>query len=135
MSIPESANGGKHSTDSLQGHRNVQIEALCCFDTVGALGVPLFGPARIFQIFRKKHQFHDTNVTPSKYAPRIQTRPRHGLLTCSEIPEVKVNLHACATNEIREPFELTPMHLPNGSTNKPHGSNGSHKYDRDAHTI
>ncbi|KAH8765217.1 hypothetical protein F5882DRAFT_14929 [Hyaloscypha sp. PMI_1271] len=79
-------------------HRNVQIEALCCFDTVGALGIPLFGPARILQIFRSKHQFHDTDVTP----------------------EVKVNLHACATNEIREPFELTPMHLPNGSINKLH---------------
>jgi hypothetical protein len=48
------------------GHRNVQITALCCFDTVGALGLPMCGPARILKIFRSKHQFHDTDVTPGK---------------------------------------------------------------------
>jgi hypothetical protein len=46
------------------GYRNVQIAALCCFDTVGSLGIPMFGPARILKIFRSKHQFHDTDVTP-----------------------------------------------------------------------
>ena len=40
------------------------------------------------------------------------------LLTEPQSLEVKVNLHACAINEIREPFEVTPMHLPNGSDNK-----------------
>ena len=43
--------------------------------------------------------------------------PQH-LLTEPESLEVKVNLHACAINETREPFELTPMHLPDGSNNK-----------------
>lgn len=43
--------------------------------------------------------------------------PQH-LLTEPQFLEVKVNLHACAINETREPFELTPMHLPDGSKNK-----------------
>jgi hypothetical protein len=49
--------------------------------------------------------------------PLPQYMPQH-LLTEPKSLEVKVNLHACAINEIREPFELTPMHLPNGSNNK-----------------
>jgi hypothetical protein len=49
---------------------------------VGALGIPLFGPARILQIFRSKHQFHDTDVTPGNCAQYI-SNPRPPIICAS----------------------------------------------------
>ena len=51
------------------GHPNVKITALCCFDTVGSLGIPhtgIFGGLRILKYFIKKREFMETDPASSK---------------------------------------------------------------------
>jgi hypothetical protein len=50
-------------------HKNVEIEALCCFDTVGSLGIPhtgIFGITKIARLWTKKMEFHETDPAHSK---------------------------------------------------------------------
>jgi len=66
----------------------VEIEALCCWDTVGALGIPDLNRFLPFdEFFNRKHEFHDTKVSRM----------------------VKHALHALAIDERRKVFVNTPM--------------------------
>ncbi|KAH6697453.1 hypothetical protein F5X68DRAFT_197346 [Plectosphaerella plurivora] len=71
---------------------SVPIEALCCFDTVGSLGVPLFGLARPFSLFR-----------PQKTSDIIS----------AVAPNVKHAFHCLSLHETREPYSPTLMSGPN----------------------
>jgi len=67
---------------------SVEINALCCFDTVGALGVPdLMEFVGIDRLMTSKYEFHDTQL--------------------SKI--IKHAFHAMALDERRKPFKPTPM--------------------------
>jgi len=67
---------------------NVNITALCCFDTVGALGVPNLSSAiGLDKFFASKYRFHDTQL--------------------SKI--VQNAFHAMALDERRKVFIPTPM--------------------------
>jgi hypothetical protein len=63
-----------------------EICLLACFDTVGALGVPNQIPW-LDKIFNDRLRFHDTTIS--------------GI--------VRHALHACAIDERRKPFDVTPM--------------------------
>jgi uncharacterized protein (DUF2235 family) len=66
----------------------VPITLLGCFDTVGALGIPLVAPLRIFdQRLHRRYKFHDTTL--NKFVLNA--------------------LHAMAIDEIRAVFDVTPM--------------------------
>jgi uncharacterized protein (DUF2235 family) len=66
----------------------VPITLIGCFDTVGALGIPLVFPFNIFNsALRKRYSFHDTTLNRS----------------------IQNALHATAIDEIRKIFDVTPM--------------------------
>ncbi|CAG1986325.1 hypothetical protein QX201_002003 [Fusarium graminearum] len=68
---------------------NVEIEALCCFDTVGSLGLPLYGIAKPLSIFRRG--------------------PRKADIVSTVASNVKNSFHCLALHEQREPFSPTYM--------------------------
>ncbi len=66
----------------------VPITLIGCFDTVGALGIPVPPIFRIFQpMLHRRYQFYDTTLNR----------------------DVQNALHAMAIDEIREVFDATPM--------------------------
>lgn len=66
----------------------VDITLLACFDTVGALGIPLLPMFKMFSpILHSRYKFYDTTL--NKY--------------------IQNALHAMAVDEIREIFDVTPM--------------------------
>jgi uncharacterized protein (DUF2235 family) len=68
--------------------RDLRIKLLACFDTVGSLGIPNLTPfLQAGEILSAKYKFHDT--------------------TLSSI--IEHALHACAVDERRKAFCLTPM--------------------------
>jgi uncharacterized protein (DUF2235 family) len=72
-----------------------EILLLGCFDTVGALGVPNQIPwLPIDKLFNDRLRFHDTTIS--------------GI--------IKHAVHACAIDERRKPFDVTPM-MRNWSVN------------------
>ncbi|CAF3589937.1 unnamed protein product [Fusarium graminearum] len=68
---------------------NVEIEALCCFDTVGSLGLPLYGIAKPLSILRRG--------------------PRKADIVSTVASNVKNSFHCLALHEQREPFSPTYM--------------------------
>jgi uncharacterized protein (DUF2235 family) len=71
----------------------IDVEFLGCFDTVGSLGVPSVVPVPgLDSLLNGRLRFHNT---------KISSIVRHAA-------------HACAIDERRKPFDLTPM-LQNGS--------------------
>ena len=70
-----------------QGDR-VPITLLGCFDTVGALGIPLVPVLQKFEErLKRRYQFHDTTINK----------------------DIENALHAVAIDEIRAIFDVTPM--------------------------
>ncbi|RDW57752.1 hypothetical protein BP5796_12553 [Coleophoma crateriformis] len=67
---------------------NVRINALCCFDTVGSLGLPLTGLARPLTIFRGKKRYD---------------------IVSDVAPNVDFAFHALSLHELREPYYPTLM--------------------------
>ncbi|TVY69366.1 Uncharacterized protein Focb16_v001759 [Fusarium oxysporum f. sp. cubense] len=68
---------------------DVQIDALCCFDTVGSLGIPLFGIAKPLSYLHR-----------SKYKTKV----------IDHVPNnVKFAFHALALHETRSPYSPTYM--------------------------
>ncbi|HAX89017.1 MAG TPA: DUF2235 domain-containing protein [Cyanobacteria bacterium UBA11162] len=66
----------------------VPITLLGCFDTVGSLGLPDLSAWSDFdKQLNKKYAFHDTTLSPI----------------------VQNALHACAIDEVRKTFQVTPM--------------------------
>lgn len=66
----------------------VPITLVGCFDTVGALGLPVVPLFRMFKPWvHRRYQFYDTTLNP----------------------DVQNALHAVAIDEIREVFDVTPM--------------------------
>jgi uncharacterized protein (DUF2235 family) len=66
----------------------VPITLLGCFDTVGALGLPLLPPLKAFsERAHRRYKFHDTTLNKS----------------------IKNAIHAMAIDEMREVFDVTPM--------------------------
>jgi hypothetical protein len=74
-------------TPHVHERANFRIACLGLFDTVGALGVPL-GRFRLYN--RDRYQFHDVNLSSI----------------------TRVNLHALAIDEHREPFQATIWRKP-----------------------
>jgi uncharacterized protein (DUF2235 family) len=74
-------------TPHVHERANFRIACLGLFDTVGALGVPL-GRFRLYN--RDRYQFHDVNLSSI----------------------TRVNLHALAIDEHREPFQATIWRNP-----------------------
>ncbi|KAL6920579.1 hypothetical protein ACHAP8_007402 [Fusarium lateritium] len=70
-------------------YTNVTIEALCCFDTVGSLGLPLFGIAKPLALLRRGQRKED--------------------MVSSVARNVKHAFHCLALHETREPFFPTYM--------------------------
>ncbi|KAF5971176.1 hypothetical protein FBULB1_9374 [Fusarium bulbicola] len=67
----------------------IQIDALCCFDTVGSLGIPLFGIAKPLSYLHR-----------SKYKTKV----------IDHVPNnVKYSFHALALHETRSPYSPTYM--------------------------
>jgi len=69
---------------------SVPITLLGCFDTVGALGIPILPVLRLFEEpfkLKKRYKFHDTTLNK----------------------DIKNALHAVAIDEIREIFDVTVM--------------------------
>ncbi|OCL09051.1 hypothetical protein AOQ84DRAFT_29218 [Glonium stellatum] len=74
---------------------DVVIDVLCCFDTVGSLGIPrtgLSGVLRLSGLLSKKHEFHQTDPAPN----------------------ILNTFHALALHESRKPYTPTLMHIRNG---------------------
>ncbi|KAG4265015.1 hypothetical protein FPRO04_00701 [Fusarium proliferatum] len=68
---------------------DIQIDALCCFDTVGSLGIPLFGIAKPLSYLHR-----------SKYKAKV----------IDHVPNnVKYSFHALALHETRSPYSPTYM--------------------------
>ncbi|KAF4338684.1 hypothetical protein FBEOM_7390 [Fusarium beomiforme] len=68
---------------------DVQIDALCCFDTVGSLGIPLFGIAKpLSYLHRSKYKTKSIDHVPKN---------------------VKYAFHALALHETRSPYSPTYM--------------------------
>ena len=68
--------------------KRVPITLLGCFDTVGALGIPLLPAFKKYkELLKKRYKFHDTTLNKS----------------------IQNALHAVAIDEIREIFDVTPM--------------------------
>ncbi|KAF4439435.1 hypothetical protein FACUT_4190 [Fusarium acutatum] len=68
---------------------DIQIDALCCFDTVGSLGIPLFGIAKPLSYLHR-----------SKYKTKV----------IDHVPNnVKYSFHALALHETRSPYSPTYM--------------------------
>ncbi len=66
----------------------VPITLLACFDTVGALGIPVVPLFKMFsQQLHRRYRFHDTTLNKC----------------------IQSALHAMAIDEIREVFDVTPM--------------------------
>ncbi|KAI1068204.1 hypothetical protein LB507_004237 [Fusarium sp. FIESC RH6] len=78
---------------SYERHTDVEVEAQCCFDTVGSLGLPLFGLARPLA-FLRRGKSKDSSVS---------TVPNIGST------DVKYSFHALSLHETREPFSPTYM--------------------------
>lgn len=75
------------SWEGITGQR-VLVTALCCFDTVGARGIPdLLPHLPIDKLFNRRHQFHNPQISPIIYRA----------------------FHACALDEHRATFPITPM--------------------------
>lgn len=74
-------------TPLVHNREEFKIDCLGVFDTVGALGVPL--PA-FYRVNRERYEFHDVNLSSI----------------------TKVNLHAIAMDEHRQPFEATIWRKP-----------------------
>jgi uncharacterized protein (DUF2235 family) len=73
-------------TDS-EGNVSSQIDMLCCFETVGMLGIPEFALGKLASRHNEKYDFHDT-----------------------ELGKIIGNAyHAVAIDERRASFPLTPM--------------------------
>ena len=69
----------------------VPIQLLCCWDTVGSLGIPNLLPGiPLSHAFNQHYRFHDYKL-------------------CSKI---KYALHAVALDEKRSSFDVTPMEVP-----------------------
>jgi uncharacterized protein (DUF2235 family) len=72
---------------------SVPIQVLGCWDTVGALGIPIEIPGiSVDRLFNKRFAFHDTRINQS----------------------VKHAFHANAIDEEREVFKVTPMKRAGG---------------------
>ncbi|KAI0198835.1 hypothetical protein F4808DRAFT_246452 [Astrocystis sublimbata] len=69
---------------------DVQIDALCCFDTVGSLGVPLFGLAKPLVVLRR-------------------LRRRKPDIISDVAQNVRFAFHCVSLHEKREPFSPTLM--------------------------
>jgi uncharacterized protein (DUF2235 family) len=82
-SHPKNVNPDKRETE--QGR--VPIKALCCWDSVGSLGLPDLPYFPLSKEANKKYQFFDTNVNHL----------------------VENAIHAVAIDEIRKVFNVTPM--------------------------
>ena len=68
--------------------RDLRIKLLACFDTVGSLGIPNLTPfLQAGEILSAKYKFHDTALSSI----------------------IEHALHACAIDERRKAFCLTPM--------------------------
>ena len=75
----------------------VHIRALCCWDTVGSLGIPDLIPYfPLDNWVNKKYEFFDTKL--NRY--------------------IENAFHAIAINEIRKSFQVTPMNYTAGSGQK-----------------
>ncbi|KAF2461969.1 hypothetical protein BDY21DRAFT_375870 [Lineolata rhizophorae] len=75
--------------------KNVEIAALCCFDTVGSLGIPntgVLGVLKLSHFFYQEFEFHETHPAPN----------------------TKFIFHALALHDPRKPFAPTLMHVPEG---------------------
>jgi len=85
---------------SKNSHEKYPKINLTCFDTVGALGIPLLKGRflRLLNVFNqnKKHQFHDTSLS------RI----------------IDYAYHAGAIDEHRDEFDITPFDVSEGATTK-----------------
>ena len=78
--------------------RDLRIKLLACFDTVGSLGTPNLIPVfPAVAILNGKYKFHDTNLSSI----------------------IDHALHACAVDERRKAFSLTPM-VRNGDFKNQH---------------
>lgn len=83
----ESTPGGSRAVAFRQQYgERIDITALCCWDSVGSLGVPE-GVPLMSDLLNRRYRFYDTHINP-----RIQKA-----------------FHAVAVDEIREVFSLTPM--------------------------
>ncbi|KAK0659139.1 hypothetical protein QBC41DRAFT_351258 [Cercophora samala] len=71
---------------------NVNIDALCCFDTVGSLGWPVTGLAKPLTIFRKLRSQQNANDLVSEVANNV-----------------RFSFHALALHETRAPYMPTLM--------------------------
>ncbi|KAK7911904.1 hypothetical protein PG985_014385 [Apiospora marii] len=79
--------------DGYNCHKGVKIDALCCFDTVGSLGIPLTGVAKPLAIFRARKQRQDDVIY--------------------EVPSnVRYAFHCVSLHETREPYRLSLMNGP-----------------------
>jgi len=68
--------------------KRVPITLLGCFDTVGALGIPVLPAFKKYdEQLKKRYRFHDTTLNKS----------------------IQNALHAVAIDEVREIFDVTPM--------------------------
>jgi uncharacterized protein (DUF2235 family) len=71
-----------------QASIEVKITAICCFDTVGSLGIPNLIPfLPLADLIDAKYRFHDTKPSPA----------------------IGHAFHACAIDERRKVYGLTPM--------------------------
>ncbi len=82
--------------------RSIPIKLLCCWDTVGSLGIPdipFLRPVRWFSenILNHRYSFHDMNLSPL----------------------IENAIHAIALNEDRRVFDLTPMLIDENREPKP----------------
>ncbi|MCU0541223.1 MAG: DUF2235 domain-containing protein [Oscillatoriaceae cyanobacterium Prado104] len=85
---PDNTPHGKNAVDfRIKYGERVPIKALCCWDTVGSLGVPDLIPGSLDENFNKRYQFYDTKINP----------------------EIEKAIHAVAVDEIRKVFSVTPM--------------------------
>ncbi|KAK0744875.1 hypothetical protein B0T21DRAFT_94333 [Apiosordaria backusii] len=72
--------------------KSVNIDALCCFDTVGSLGLPVTGLAKPFAIFRM-----------------LGNQQKAVDLVSDVVPNVQFSFHALSLHETRGPYTPTLM--------------------------
>lgn len=91
---PDNAPNGKNAVDfRIKYGERVPIKALCCWDTVGSLGVPDLIPGSLDEKLNQRYQFYDTKVNP----------------------DIEKAIHAVAIDEIRKVFDVTLMEPSNKS--------------------
>ncbi|GAB4368467.1 MAG: DUF2235 domain-containing protein [Elainellaceae cyanobacterium] len=102
MAEPEAYYAFKEEVGKFKANHSIQnqvnIKLLCCWDTVGSLGIPTIPPLMPLRwllevIFDRKYSFHDTTLSSA----------------------IDHAIHAIALHENRRVFDLTPMELPVGS--------------------